>query len=380
MLRRTVLVFILIFVFAGSAAAQMLGKAVGPDSLSSALLPAFGYSSNEGVIGGIIYNRYDYQGKAVPFDNYLESTAVVSTKGFVKVQAQYEQTRNFGRDIRSIANLFFYRFRTDVFFGIGNNTSFTESRWNEQYYFFESVSFGLEYKLRKPIYSASDSRLDLQAGIATKYYIPYISRQSSSMALRRPNGQQGGWINDLKAGLVWENRDSEFDPRRGNRAEFETRLAPDFMSRFPLLSVRLEFRQYFELFDFLTIANRFEGRHVGGEVPFWEMSTLGDSYTLRGYPLNRFQGNSSLAYTLELRSWLLEFPEFYKLKIGGQLFTDVGRVFIDRNDINDLFQGYKQTVGVGGAMSIFNPDFIVRGEIGFSGDISRIYIGVGYLF
>jgi hemolysin activation/secretion protein len=107
---------------------------------------------------------------------------------------------------------------------------------------------------------------------------------------------------------------------------------------------------------------------------------LGNKNTLRGYPLNRFKGNSSLAYTLELRTWLLKFPQFYGLKFGGQLFTDAGRVFTEVDDANDLFKEYHQTVGLGGAMSVFNPDFILRGEIGFSEDVSRIYIGVGYMF
>ncbi|MDZ7683308.1 MAG: hypothetical protein U5J63_16775 [Fodinibius sp.] len=45
-----------------------------------------------------------------------------------------------------------------------------------------------------------------------------------------------------------------------------------------------------------------------------------------------------------------------------------------------MFSDYKQTIGIGGAMSIFNPDFILRGEVGFSEEVSRIYIGIGYLF
>ncbi len=147
-----------------------------------------------------------------------------------------------------------------------------------------------------------------------------------------------------------------------------------------MTTARLELRQYFYLFNWLTIANRLEARHAGGDVPYWEMSTLGDSQTLRGYPLNRFKGKSSVAYNLELRGWVLQFPEFYNLKFGTQLFTDVGRVFTGSDDFDDLFEGYKQTVGFGGAMSIFNPDFILRGEIGFSEDVSRIYIGVGYMF
>lgn len=370
----------IILLLAVSARGQMVGGEVGADSISNALVPAFGYSSNEGFVGGAVYNRYDYRGDIKPFNNYLESSALVSTKGFVEVAAEYEQSRSFDRRLRSIVDFFFYRYTTDVFFGLGNEVPFSDNLWNDEYYFYESVSFGLDYKLRKPLFADSERQLDLQVGLSTKYFIPYVTNQQSSFAQNSPNGKGGGWINSLSSGLIWENRDSEFDPSHGNRAELEIRFTPDLISSYPLTTARIELRQYFQLFNWLTVANRLEARHAQGDVPYWEMSTLGSSYTLRGYPLNRFRGNSSMAYTLELRGWILEFPDMQNLKFGGHLFTDAGRVFTKQDDINDLFEGYKQTVGFGGAMSVFNPDFILRGEIGFSEDVSRIYIGVGYLF
>ena len=358
----------------------MVGSEVGADSVSNALVPAFGYNSNEGFIGGVVYNRYDYRGNVRPFNNYLESSALVSTKAFIELEARYEQTRILGRRLRSVFNMFFYRYTSDVFFGIGNDTPFSTSRWEDEYYFYRSVSFGLDAKIRRPIYEGRGSQLDYQVGLGTEYHIPYVTQRPSSFSELTPNGSEGGWTNKLISGLVWENRNSEFDPTTGNRAELEITLAPKPISSYALTTARLEFRQYFQLFDWLTVANRLEARHVHGDVPYWEMSTLGGPYTLRGYPLNRFKGNSSIAYTMELRGWILKFPQVFNLKFGGQLFTDAGRVFTRQDDINDLFNSYKQTVGFGGAMSIFNPDFILRGEIGFSEDVSRIYIGVGYLF
>lgn len=358
----------------------MMGGPVGPDSLANALVPVFSYSSNEGFVGGVLYNRYDYNGTIEPFKNYLQSSALVSTKGFIEVEGRFEQTRTFNHNIRSIYDLFFRRYTTNIFFGIGNQTSFSSSRWEDNYYYFESISVGFNYKARKPLYKDGNRQFDLLAGFGTEYFIPYVSDDNSTLNQLTPNGSDGGWVNYLNAGAVWENRNNEFDPRRGNYAEVELRYSPQFASNYELGSARAEFRQYFHLFDLVTVANRLEARHVTGNVPFWELSTLGGKSNLRGYPLNRFQGESSLAYSLELRAWLLKFPHLYGLKFGGQLFTDAGRVFTGPDDFNDLFGGYKQTVGFGGAMSVFNPDFILRGSMGFSEEVSRIYIGVGYLF
>ena len=380
MIRHALLLFLIIFLTGTSVNAQVMGPQGEPDSVSTAIVPAAGYSSNEGFIGGVIFSRYDYRGNHKPFNNLLETSAIASTKGFVEVEARYEQTQTFGREIRSIADIYFYRYTQDQFFGIGNETTFTDDQWEDEYYFFRSVGFSLDYRIRKPIYERGRKQLDLQFGAATEYHIPYIIKEQSSFALQPPNGSEGGWVNNLNTGLIWENRDSEFDPHRGNRAELELRAAPKWIGSYGLATARLELRQYFYLFDWLTVANRLEAHHAAGDTPYWELSTLGDKKTLRGYPLNRFKGNTSLAYTLELRTWLLKFPELYNLKFGGQFFTDTGRVFSETDDVSDLFEGYHQTVGFGGAMSIFNPDFILRGEIGFSEDVSRIYIGIGYMF
>lgn len=372
----------IIFVLIGVATAnsQVMAPRMGPDSVTTALMPAAGYTSNEGAIGGIIFSRYDYRGNMQPFNNLLEMSAIATTKGFVEFETRYEQTRTFGRRIRSVADVFVYRYNRDTYFGVGNETSFSEDQWDNDFYFFESVGFGLHYKIRKPIVSKRDSQLDLQIGAATEHHVPYIRQDQSSFALQTPNGSKGGWINNINAGFIWENRDSEFDPHRGNRAELEMRLAPELISDYGLVTSRLELRQYFYLFNWLTVANRFEARYADGNIPYWELSTLGDKYSLRGYPLNRFKGDGSIAYTLELRTWLLHFPDIYNLKFGGQLFTDTGRVFTEADNSDDLFEGYHQTFGFGGTMSIFNPDFILRGEMGFSKDVSRIYIGVGYMF
>ncbi|SMO54457.1 BamA/TamA family outer membrane protein [Fodinibius sediminis] len=379
-IKKTLLLLGLIAATSATTLAQSGNTGGNADSLSSALVPAAGYSSNEGVIGGIIYSRYDYRGEMEPFRSHVKASALASTRGYVKFRGAYEQTETFGRPIRSTLNLYFNRFTSNNFFGIGNEVPFDKKGWEEGFFYFESVGFGLGYELRKPLYRRGRSRLDLLAGAETEYQIPYVSREPSSFSRQQPRGRRGGWLNFLKTGFVWENRDREFDPQHGNRLALELRYAPDLVSRYAMGTARAELRQYFKLFDEITVANLLEARHAMGDVPYWERSTLADGNTLRGYPLNRFQGNSSVAYTLELRSWLFEFPQFYRLKLGMQLFTDTGRVFTEEDDFGDLFKGYKQTIGVGGALSILNPDFILRGEIGFSSDVSRIYVGVGYLF
>lgn len=359
--------------------AQFLPEPAGKDSIRKALLPVAGYSSDVGFLGGVIFSRYDYTGNFRPFKNHIKSTALASTKGFIKFEGLYEKTQTFGRDIRSSYQLLFSRLANNNFFGIGNNTAYNEQLWENEYYYFESISTSIDIAFRKPIYKNRGSHFDLLMGLGTQYHIPYVRQSDSSFNQMMPNGSRGGFVNYINAGFVWENRDSEFYPSSGNRAQLRIRFAPKYLSEYPLTTVKLDLRQYFYVFDFLTIANRLQARRAAGNVPYWQLSTLGDDYSLRGYPLNRFMGTSSISYNLELRSWMFTFPK-YATKIGVHLFTDAGRVFTAGNTAADIFKDYKQTFGFGGALSLFNPDFILRGEMGFSEEVTRIYVGVGYTF
>lgn len=361
------------------AHAQFLPEPTGADSIRNAFLPVLSYSSDVGLVGGVIYNRFDYRGEIQPFRTYFNSMAVASTKGYVKVDARYERTQTFGRKLRSIGRFTFSRLATDTFFGVGNSTIYSKQLWEEDYYYFESYHVGLDVKLRKALHSGIASRLDLLAGLSTEYQVPYVLQENSSFNQMMPNGSSGGFINYVTGGLVWENRDREFNPRNGNMATLEIRSAPPLISDFSLTTFLLELRQYFYVWDFLTIANRLQAQHAEGDVPYWELPALGNNESLRGYPLNRFRGNSSISYNLELRSWMFTFPE-YRLKLGVQLFTDAGRVFTSDDEAADLFRDYKQTFGFGGAISLFSPDFILRSDMGFSDEVTRIYVGIGYAF
>ncbi len=347
--------------------------------MKNAFIPVFSYSSDIGFAGGAVFGHYDYRGNIRPFRKYIEASAVASTKGYVKVNGIYEQARSFGTNIRSKIKVDFDRLAEENFFGIGNNTTFEKEKWENDYYFFKSIAVGGDYQARMPVYQNGDSQFDLIAGLGLEYQIPYVLLETSVFRETMPNGSKGGFIGYLNAGFVWENRDNEFDPARGNHVAFQLAAAPSLTSEYALVTYRLDLRQYIRFFDQVTLAGRLAGNHAAGDVPFWRLPTLGNDLTLRGYPLNRFKGNSSISWNLELRTWILRFPD-YDIKLGGQLFTDFGRVFTREDNLKDLFNDYKRTFGVGGALSVFSPDFILRGDIGFSEDVSRIYIGVGYTF
>ena len=99
---------------------------------------------------------------------------------------------------------------------------------------------------------------------------------------------------------------------------------------------------------------------------------------MRGYMFRRYVSDNALSYTLELRSWLFKLP-FKNIELGGTAFMDAGRVFSNQNWRN-MLSNHKVTLGLGGVMSIFTPDFILKYEMGFSEEGTGILLGSGFSF
>ena len=99
---------------------------------------------------------------------------------------------------------------------------------------------------------------------------------------------------------------------------------------------------------------------------------------MRGYMFRQFVSDNALSYSMELRTWLLEIP-FKNIELGGTAFIDRGRVFTNEN-WRGMFSNHKVALGLGGVMSIFTPDFILKCEMGFSEERTAIYLGTGYSF
>lgn len=366
-----------------TAAAQVRapGETKVDSTVKNAVLPALSYTSDLGLIGGGIYNRFDYRGDAQPFRSYLQMYILASTKGYLQAKISYDRTRTFDTDLRSLIELRANRIFKNTYFGVGNGTPYSDNRYNNGYNYFESASIELTYEGRQPLYNKGRKRLDVLLLGGTAYHIPWTD-DATLMELNPPRGIKGGWVNYLGTGLLWENRDSEFNPTVGNRVELRLRAAPSFLlTDFPMSAIMLDARQYFHfhLLRKVVVANRILGRYATGKVPYWEMSNMGDEMQMRGLAYNRLMAPSKLVHTLELRTWLLEF-EKVGIKIGGQLFTETGRVFGKHAGWNELTENYTRTYGLGGALSLFSPDFIIRGDLGFSDEMTRFYVSVGYAF
>jgi hemolysin activation/secretion protein len=79
----------------------------------------------------------------------------------------------------------------------------------------------------------------------------------------------------------------------------------------------------------LTVAARGGGKHVLGDTPYYEAAYIGGAGTLRGFPSQRFAGDSALFGSAELRVPMPSAGFFPRGSVGVFGLCDAGRVFLD---------------------------------------------------
>ncbi len=374
---------LLLLFCSGSMKAQSV---VVTDSINTAFLPALSYSSDYGLVGGGLVQRYHYkprQGEE-PFYSFLTVAGVISTKGLASALVELDKPNLFGSDIRMFTELYSSRFFEDPYFGIGAYQKILNSiRTDDELYYFKSFSVGFELSLRKPLVSTlSGKTLDLTGILNFDYETPWDNSGANLIAIEQPLGFKGGKNLFLGAGLIYEARDNEFRPASGRYASLTARAGQNwFGSDYDAVVVDGELRNYYTFFLLrdITLANRLIFRHTSGEVPYWKLAYAGDEETIRGYPAKRFRDDNSVVLNTELRTWLFRINAING-EFGGTLFVDVGRTFPNGESLQTITEDLKYSFGFGGLSSFFTSDFILRTDVGFSDEGIGIYFSAGYMF
>ena len=221
----------------------------------------------------------------------------------------------------------------------------------------------------------------------------------------------GGFVPELKAGLVFDTRDNRPNPMKGIWTEAVLVSAPEFLGAengFAKLS--LTHRQYFTLIpNNLSLAYRLAYQTtVAGHAPFYYQTQvivselkgaasegLGGAKSLRGIRRNRIVGDGFFYGNLEARWKFARFRfinnNFY---LGLNGFADFGQVTkkIEVNPTNiygslDYFHSDAEKMHFSygaGLRIVMNRNFVIAVDYGLAADErdgdSGLYIGLNYLF
>ncbi len=203
-----------------------------------------------------------------------------------------------------------------------------------------------------------------------------------------PDGVVDGTTGFVGLSLRWDTRDDPSIPRRGLFQEWSYEN-----SRNSLLSLffeQIDFQRYtftdaryFPVSPRLNIAHRTIVEALKGTVPLYaygeiggsrRIKGLGGSDTLRGFDRQRFTDNVRVLTNTEARYHLGHQTAFKQhLELLAILFADSGQVAPGFSDLHPL--DTRLTVGWG-LRTYWNEDFVVRADLGVSGE--QVYTALKY--
>ncbi len=398
-------------------------------------LPAIAFDSDTGFkYGALAYiNNYgdgswypNYQAQI-----YLEAT--YTTKGSGIFRATYDDKKFLGSNVRLIGDIGYFTERGLDFYGFNGyeanyNSAFADELSadykSRMYYRIERQQIRGLLDFQFPIYenklravagysfygiNVAPVNVDkLNKGKAESEMLPAIADSTSLYQSYVEGGiigadeKDGGYINHLKTGIIWDTRDNEALPTSGIWSEVLLIGSVDAKNtNYSYLMATATHRQYFSLIkDRMSVAYRliYSGK-IAGDIPFYMlpyyMNTkeirdgFGGSKTLRGVMRNRVVGDGVAIGNVEWR-W-----RFFNTKIGSHDFYIALSAFADAGIVTQKYNFVKPTnfyqadegihLGYGGGIRFaYDQNMIVAVDYGMAKDkqdgSSGLYIGLGWLF
>jgi outer membrane protein assembly factor BamA len=226
----------------------------------------------------------------------------------------------------------------------------------------------------------------------------------------------GGKINYIKLGTVYDTRDNEANPMSGIWSEIIIVTAPKFLDNYEndYTKLSITHRQYFTLIPSkLSFAYRlgYQGT-IAGKTPFYMQPYLNSSYSpsvvteglggaksIRGILRDRIVGDGFVFGNLEFRwKFLKTVIKNQNIYVALSTFSDFGQVvdeidvdktqmIIDGVDLTNYFDTSSDKLHISYGLGLhfaLNENFIIAFDYGMVSDkrdgSSGLYIGMNFLF
>ncbi|MCC5813964.1 MAG: BamA/TamA family outer membrane protein [Leptospira sp.] len=206
-------------------------------------------------------------------------------------------------------------------------------------------------------------------------------------------GLEGGYVNTLRAGIVYDTRDFEPDPNSGwfleaTHEKSTKAIGSNYEFNRNHASARFFVSPFKRTFEKLVIAGRAAAVQTNGDAPFFEYNSfwgtetgqagLGGRTTLRGFKQDRFIGPAMAYANLEVR-W-----KFASIDAGSQHFDfqlvpfyDAGRVWDETRTMN--LKDYKHSRGIGLRIP-WNQATIIYIDYGVSDEDRQVFVNFNHIF
>jgi outer membrane protein assembly factor BamA len=337
------------------------------------ILPAVSYDSNLGFQYGVLFEFFNYGDPSVYPEYYDHTYTEVSryTKGSGVYRFMFE-SNHLIPGVEFITDLSYLPDLANQFYGFNGYESVFNKDWMDNkaadyrsamFYRFQRDQFRFRTDFLGKL---SGDHLKWTAGFTFQNFrissvnieklnkgrknnpLPSVAEEpglfelySDSLGLITANEADGGWVNTLKAGLVYDSRDNRPNPMKGIWTETGIEISPKFMGNdWGFSKFYITHRQYFTLVENdLSLAYRIGYQTtLSGEAPFFYQSQvltyrltgqssegLGGVSSMRGVLKNRVIGDAFVLGNVELRWKPIHFTFLKKESyLGLNLFYDLG--------------------------------------------------------
>jgi outer membrane protein assembly factor BamA len=340
-------------------------------------LPATTFDSDLGLQYGALATFYNYGNPSVypKYRDYIYTEVSRYTKGSGIYRLMYE-SNHLIPGVESVSDLSYLPDKANNFLGFNGYESVYNKDWmddklstppyrSRMFYRYERNLFRFKNDFQGKL---SGDHIKWSAGFAFQNFtissvdinkfnkgkdvakqlppvsaMPGLFERYQALGLIDQNEANGGWVNTLKAGLIWDSRDNRPNPMKGIWTEMGIEVAPKFMGNdWGFSRFYFTHRQYFTLIEKnLSFVYRLGYQSkISGNVPFFYQTQvitsrltgalsegLGGSKTLRGVQRNRVTGDAFFMGNVELR-WKPLYFKFLKQDcyLGLNAFYDFGLV------------------------------------------------------
>lgn len=362
-----------------------VGKAPGPSTTETGLLPLIGGDTDIGIGIGAIGSVAAFDADHHPYRWQLQFSAFAATKGSVTspsyedayLQLTFPQLLN-GR-LRLELRPSFTHDTTLPFYGLGNYAP-DPAQTVPARDFYQRIHPAMAVTTRWKL-SPSWSVLVASQYVYNRTEFDPTSTAAMDLATIDPDALRPHSLLKLQTGLVYDTRDSEISTTEGQYHQVTLRVSPGIGAAFPY-----EYGQLTAMARFYTtviprrmvLAIRGVFDMQFGDVPFYELgryedtSAIGGGLAIRGLPAYRYYGKIKAFGNVELRTAVTRFDLWgRKLKLGVATFVDGGRLWTGMTNPRPELDGTGLGLhyGVGGGLRLQQGQtFVVRADVAWSPD------------
>ena len=343
-----------------------------PRDWRSGILPNYivRASSNEGVVVGGGFTLTNFEFGKNPFGQSHTLTGAVSlTRG--AVEATYAGLyQHWNPRLQSSFDASISGIKQADFYGFGNDTSDDgDSDLFETEQTRITLTPGLNY-----VYTPE---LTFFTGAGLNYNSTDDDEDTLLTDLAPLGVGDFGWVS-LFGGFDYDTRDRSVLNSAGLHIRLQGSHSPSVWdAEGSFTNIEGEIAGFYSVGSRALLALRVGGEHVAGSFPFQEAAYIGGADNVRGLDTDRFAGDASVFSNIELRYSLGEASAYFaRAEYGLFGFVDVGRVFLEGEDEDDLHPS------AGGGLSLTGLDrtFLVSLAVARSEERTSGVFSAGFSF